>query len=547
MTVTNETQTDAVPGAQETFDAVVVGAGFGGLRMLHEFRSRGLSVVVLEAGSDVGGTWFWNRYPGARTDSESWVYAYSFLKELQDEWDWTERFPSQPEALAYLNFVADRLDMRRDVRVNARVVSAVYDEGANEWVVRTDSGETLRCTYFVPAAGLLTKPYKPDFPGLDDFEGEWHLTSRWPAEGLDLTGKRVAVIGTGATGVQVIPIVAKSAAELTVFQRTANYVLPGRNYLLTDDERREIRANYDKIWEQAKQHFFGFAMDYTGRTIHDVDADEAQKILEGGWEKGGFRFIFETFDDIFVDMASNDVASEFVRNKIRAIVTDPATAELLCPGKDNPLAGKRPPLGHFYYETFNRPNVNLVDVSSTPITSITPTGIRVGDDEYEVDVIIFATGFDAVTGSYVGLDVRGRGGVQLADRWKDGPRTHLGIAVDGFPNMFMVCGPQSPFANIPVVIDGIAEWIGEAVTHLREEGLSRMEPAPEAVEHWRTHMDDLVNATVLSKGKGSWFLGKNIPGKPEVVLFYFGGAGAYRGECKEAAERGYDSFVLTPA
>ena len=354
------------------------------------------------------------------------------------------------------------------------------------------------------------------------------------------------MIGTGATGVQCIPIIAKTAAELTVFQRTANYVLPGRNYIITADERQEIRANYDQIWDQAKQHFFGFAMDYTGRTINDVDPEEAQKILEGGWERAASASSSRPSTTSSSTWPPTTWRRSSCATRSGPSSTNPLRPSCCAPPRTtrSPASGR--PLGHFYYEAYNRPNVHLVDVSSTPISAITPSGIRVGDDEYEVDVIVFATGFDAVTGSYVGLDVRGRGGVQLADRWQDGPRTHLGIGVDGFPNMFMVCGPQSPFANIPVVIDGIAEWIGDAVTHLRDKGLSSIEPVPEAVEHWRTHMDDLVNATVLTKGKGSWFLGKNIPGKTEVVLFYFGGAGAYRGECREVAERGYDSFVLTP-
>ncbi|HEY2202892.1 MAG TPA: NAD(P)/FAD-dependent oxidoreductase [Pseudonocardia sp.] len=546
MAVQPETPTSTADGDATRVDAVVVGAGFGGLRMLHELRRLGLSATVLEAGSDVGGTWYWNRYPGARTDSESWVYAFSFSKELQDSWDWTERFPAQPEALAYLQHAADRFDMRRDIRLRTRVRSAVYDEASRTWTVTTDQGQTLTCTYFITAAGLLSQPYRPPFPGLDDFEGEWHVTGHWPKDGVDVAGKRVAVIGTGATAVQVIPIVAHTAAHLTVFQRTPNYVLPARNYTLTDDERRSIRANYESIWRKTREHFFAFAMDYTGRTVDDVTPEEHQKILEGGWEAGGFRFIFETFDDIFVDERSNEAAAEFVRNKIRAIVKDPETAELLCP-KDYPLAGKRPPLGHFYYETFNRDNVSLVDVNESPIEGITATGVRTATGEHEADIIIFATGFDAVTGSLTTMDIRGRNGTTLTEKWQAGPRTHLGIAVDEFPNMFMICGPQTPFANIPVVIDGIVEWIGGAIRHLRDNDVCAMEAAPEAVDHWRRHMDDLVNATVLPKGRNSWFLGDNIPGKPHVVLFYFGGAGAYRKECQEAADRGFEGFALSTA
>ncbi len=539
-----ETQPTGGNGGATDFEVIVIGAGFGGLRMLHELRRLGLSVKVIEAASDVGGTWYWNRYPGARTDSESWVYAYSFSKELQDDWDWSERFPAQPETLAYLRHVADRFDMRKDIQFNTRVRSAVYDESSNAWTVTTDRGETYTCVYFITAVGVLSLPYMPPFPGLESFEGEWYVTGRWPKERVAFAGKRVAVIGTGATAVQAIPIIAQTAAHLTVFQRTPNYVLPARNYTMTEDERQTIRASYDAIWEQARNHFFGFAMDYAGRTAADVTPEEHQKILERGWETGGFRYLFETFDDIFTDEKSNAVAAEFVRNKIRAIVKDPATAELLCP-KDYPLAGKRPPLGHFYYEAFNRENVSLVDVSGNPITEITAKGVRTGTDEYEADVIVFATGFDAVTGSLTGMDIRGKGGATIKEKWASGPRTHLGIGVDGFPNMFMICGPQSPFANIPVVIDGIVEWIGRAIRHLRDNGLASMEATPEAVDSWRQHMDDLVNATVLPKGKRSWFLGDNIPGKPHVVLFFFGGAGAYRQECQAAAERGFEGFATS--
>ena len=524
------------------YDAIVIGAGFGGLRMLHELRELGLSVKVFEAASDVGGTWYWNRYPGARTDSESWVYAYSFSKELQDDWNWSERFPPQAEALAYLRHVADRFDMRKDIQFHTLVTSAVYDESANVWTVTTDPAQTLTCRYLITAVGVLSTPYTPPFPGIEKFKGESYVTGRWPKEKVDFTGKRVVVIGTGATAVQAIPIIAQTAAQLTVLQRTPNYVLPARNYTMTEDERQSIRASYDEIWRQAKTHFFGFAMSPAGRTVADVTPEEHQRILEGGWETGGFRFIFETFDDIFTDEKSNAVAAEFIRNKIRAIVKDPATAELLCP-KDYPLAGKRPPLGHFYYETFNRPNVSLVDVSRNPITEITAKGVRTGSDEHEADMIIFATGFDAVTGTMNAMDIRGKGGATIKEKWEAGPRTHLGIAVDGFPNLFMICGPQSPFANIPVVIDGIVDWIGQAIRHLRTKDLAAMEPTPDAVEQWRRRMDDLVNATVLPKGKRSWFLGANIPGKPHVVLFYFGGAGTYRQECQAVADRGFEGFV----
>lgn len=523
------------------FDAVVIGAGFGGLRMLHELREAGLSARVIEAGTDVGGTWYYNRYPGARTDSEAWLYAYSFSKEIQDGWDWSERYPNQAEALAYLRYVAEVCDMRRDIQFRTRVTRARYDEAANTWQVELSDGKTLTSSYLVTATGPLSTPYKPDFPGFEDFQGEWYLTGNWPKTPVSFTGKRVAVIGTGATAVQAIPQIALNAAEVTVFQRTPNYVLPARNAPLGDYEREAYRRQYDAIWERARKHSFAFDFQAAGRNVADVSPAECQRILERFWETGGFRFIFETFDDIFTDEAANAVVAEFVRNKIRAIVADPATAELLCP-TDHPLGAKRPPLGHFYYETYNRENVHLVDVRSQPITHISAGGVCVGEREYPADVIVFATGFDAVTGTLNQIDIRGRDGVGLHEHWAHGPQTYLGICVDRFPNLFMVGGPQSPFANIPVVIDGCVSWIGRALRHLGTQRQRRIEATPAAVQAWGRHMDELVNMTVLPRAKGSWFMGGNIPGKPRVVLFYFGGAGAYRDECNAAADRGFEGF-----
>lgn len=525
------------------YDALIIGAGFGGIRMLHEARQLGLSVKVIEAATDVGGTWYFNRYPGARTDSESWVYAYSFSRELQDSWNWSERYPAQTEALAYLQHVADRFDMRKDIEFSTRVESAEFDEASSTWRVFTDRGDTYTCTYLVTATGPLSLPYKPDFPGLDTFKGEWYLTGSWPKTEVDFSDKRVAVIGTGATAVQAVPLIAQSAAHLTVFQRTPNYVMPARNAPLSDIERQAIRKNYDQIWAQAREHFFGFAMNPAGRNAADVSSEEQQQILERGWEIGGFRFLFETFDDLFTNTEANEIAAEFVRNKIRSIVEDPEVAELLCP-KDYPLAAKRPPLGHFYYETFNRDNVSLVDVSKAPIEAITANGLRTANGEYEADIIVFATGFDAVTGTLKCMDIRGRHGAKLADSWAHGPRTYLGITVDQFPNLFMVGGPQSPFANIPVVIDGCVNWIASAIKHLRRHSQREMEPTAEAVAQWGEHMTDLVNATVLTQAEGSWFLGDNIPGKPHAVLFYFGGAGAYRQECQAVVERNFEGFKV---
>jgi cyclohexanone monooxygenase len=533
---------------EHDYDVVVIGAGFSGLRMLQEARQRGLSVRVLEAGGDVGGTWNFNRYPGARTDSESWAYCFSFDKGLQDDWDWQERYPSQPEVLSYLRHVAERFDMRRDIQFGTRVRSAVFDEDRDLWTVTTEQGETLVCQFLVSASGLLSAAHEPPFPGLAEFTGEWYLTARWPHEPVDWAGKRVAVVGTGASGIQLIPLVAETASRLTVFQRTANYILPGRNYVLHDAQRQRIKRDYDKIWEQVSRQAMGMPMNPAGRSFADVSPDERRRILEAGWEEGGFRYFLETFDDVFTNEEANAAVSEFVRDKIRSIVRDPKTAELLCPGDDHPLGAKRPPLGHFYYETFNREHVELVDVLDNPISDVTATGIRLADGtEYEADIIIFATGFDAMTGSQTSIDMRGRNGRTLASKWSEGPRTHLALTVDEFPNLFMIAGPQIPFANAPVMIEPSAEWIGRAITHTREQGYTRIEPTPEAVEEYQQQVLAYYNATIFPAGASirSWFVGANTPGKAFGVALNFGGFPNFISEVTAEADQGFQHYRFT--
>ena len=543
MAVEVENTTPAPP--VEDFGAIVVGAGFGGLRMLYELRQLGVSAKVIEAASDVGGTWYWNRYPGARTDSESWVYCYSFSKELQDDWDWAERYPSQPEVLRYLQHVAERFDLRKDIQFDTRVQSASYDEAANKWVVTTDQGETFTSTFLIPAMGPLSRPLDPPFEGLSSFQGDWYLTARWPDTDVDLTGKRVGVVGTGATGVQVVPLVAQQAAHVTVFQRTPNFVIAAGNRKLTDEERQQIKDRYEAIWARTQQQAGGFAMDGTNRSVQGTTPDEQQQVFEDIWRAGGFQFLFESFNDIMLDEASNEVAAEFIRSQIRAIVKDPATAELLCP-KGYPLGAKRPPLGHSYYEAYNRDNVTLVDVSGDAIEPITPTGVRtVNGNEYEVDVLIFATGFDASTGALLATDIRGRDGQALRDKWAHGPRTYLGLAVDGFPNMFMISGPQSPFANIPVIIDNAVRWISRAVAHETRDDVAYLEASPEAVQQWVDETQMIVDATLVGRGENvrSWFLGANIEGKPHGAFFFHGAANDYFDRISGVADHNFDGFV----
>jgi cyclohexanone monooxygenase len=515
------------------YDAIIIGAGFGGLRALQEMRSQGKSVRLLDAGSDVGGTWYWNRYPGARTDSEAWAYCYSFSKELQDEWDWPERMPTWDQVQGYLAYVADKFGMRRDIQFNTQVKSCIYDEANNQWVITDAAGKSLRCTYFISAVGWFAVAVQPPFD-MSAFKGECYMSSKWPKENVEFAGKRVGIVGSGSTAAQILPTIAKQAAQVTMFQRTPNYVLPGRNHPLDDADRRTIKANYDKIWEQVRNQPFAFPMETSTVMYDDVDDAERERIFEYGWEQGGFRFIFETFADLLTDKRSNAAAAEFMRRKIRSIVKDPATAELLCP--KYPIALKRPPLGNFYFESFNRDNVRLVDISQHPLVGATEAGLKTDLEEFEFDIIIFAIGFDAVTGPLTHMEVRGRGGELVRDKWASGPRTHLGIVMDGFPNMFIITGPQSPFSNVPPVVDVAVDWIGRVIASAETRQADVIEAQPEAVEGWVKLMQELLDHTLLGQATElkSWFMGANIPGKAHAPLHYFGGATGYFDELKRS-------------
>jgi cation diffusion facilitator CzcD-associated flavoprotein CzcO len=529
------------------YDAIVVGAGFSGLRVLHEIRRLGLSVRVLEAASDVGGTWHWNRYPGARTDSESWVYCFSFDKDLQNDWDWEERYPSQREVEHYLQHVADRFDMRKDIEFSTRVETARYDDNIRLWTVTTDRGQTFECSYFVCGTGLLSMTNQPPFPGLDSFAGEWYQTSDWPTHKVDFADKRVAVIGTGSSGVQVIPIIAHTADRLTVYQRTPNFVLPGRNRVLEEEERTGIKTNYEAIWKLCREQVFGFPIESPNRVSGDLSsADEFEQVLEAGWEAGGFRYLFETFDDLLVDPATNERAAEFVRRKIRAIVKDPKTAEALCP--TYPIGGKRPPLGYWYYETFNRPNIELVSIKENPIEAVTTTGIRLADGtEQQFDVIVFALGFDAITGAMSAMDIQGRDGRTIRDEWSRRTNNYLGVTVEGFPNLFMLFGPGCAFANAPVLIDFQAHWIGQAIAKTLEGGGgASIEPTVEAVSAWGHACEQAAQATVIDKAAASansWFVGANIAGKRQAPLVYFGALSSYTAELTKEVDSGFPNVL----
>ncbi|MBR0681316.1 NAD(P)/FAD-dependent oxidoreductase [Roseomonas eburnea] len=528
-------------------DALIVGAGFAGLYQLLCLRDRlGLSVQVLEAGDGVGGTWYWNRYPGARCDSESHSYAFYFSDDLLQEWNWSERYPAQAEILRYLNHVADRFDLRRDIRCGTRVTGADYDAAANRWHVRTDTGARYAATYLVTAVGCLSAANVPSIPGLDGFAGRWVHTGQWPQEGVDFTGRRVGMIGTGSTGIQAAPAIAETAAHLTVFQRTANYSIPARNAPLTEEFKHWAKANTAELRRLMHSSTNGHPFLVADRSVHDVSPEEREAIYRAAWDHGGLRFR-ATFRDILTDKAANDTAADFLRDRIREVVKDPGMAAILS-DIDHPFATKRPPIDTGYFETFNRENVSLVDLRATPIERVTPAGIVTRDGtEHPLDIIVFATGFDAMTGPLLRMDIRGRDGLALHEAWRAGPLTYLGLQVAGFPNLFTITGPGSPsvLTNMPVAIEQHVEWITACIAHLRASGLARIEPAPDAVDRWVAHVNEAADATLLPQAGHSWYLGANVPGKPRVFMPYAGGMARYRAICDEVAARGYEGFALS--
>lgn len=523
-------------------DAIVVGAGFGGLYLLHRLRGLGLSVVVVEAGSDVGGTWYWNRYPGARCDIESMEYSFSFDEDLQQEWHWSERYAAQPEILAYARHVADRFDLRRDIRFDTRVLGATWDDAARRWAVRTDAGD-WSARFLVMATGTLSAVNTPAFPGRDEFAGATYHTARWPEEGVDLTGQRVAVVGTGSSAIQAIPVIAEQVDELWVLQRTPTYSVPARNGPLDPAEEAAVKADYAGLRARDRRMpgGFGSRFGWNDAAAVAVSAEERDAEYERRWQMGGFAYL-GAFSDTIIDPQANEYASEFVRRKIRETVHDPVTAELLCPSQ--PIACKRMCLDTGYYETYNRPNVHLVDVSADPIERITPTGLVAGGVEYAVDAIVFATGFDAMTGAVMRVDLIGRDGVSIHDAWAAGPVNYLGLAVPGFPNLFVLTGPGSPsvLTNMIVSIEQHVDWISDAITHLRSSGHDTIEASADAADAWVEHVN-LVASFTLYPSCNSWYLGANVPGKPRVFM-PLPGLPDYVDRCDEVARDGYAGFVL---
>ena len=528
------------------FDAVIVGAGVAGLYAIHRLRKIGVRVRAYEAGDGVGGTWFWNRYPGCRCDVESMEYSYSFDEDLQQEWVWPERYGTQPEILKYVHHVVDRFDLMRDVQLNTRIIAAEFDEETLLWTLTTEIGEQVTAPVCVMAAGNLSTPRQPDLPGIDDFEGAKYHTGLWPKEGVDFTGLRIAVVGTGSSGVQSIPCIAKQAAELTVFQRTANFSLPARNCPLHPEKARQHKAMYREIRQAAYDTPFGIA-GYPPPVKGALDAtpEERRAQFEEKWQEGGGISYLFSYNDLLLDTAANETAAEFVREKIRQMVKDPVTAERLCPD-NHPIGTKRLILDTNYHETFNEPHVSLVDLRSTPIETVTPSGIRTSEKDFPLDAIVFATGFDAMTGAMRAIDIRVKDGVTLEEQWDGGPRTYLGLMVAGLPNMFMVTGPQSPGVKSQMVlsIEMHVDWIADCLVRMRSEGLSRIAATAKAQNDWVDHVREVAEATLYPQAN-SWYMGANIPGKPRVFMPYVGGVHIYKKKCEEVVANGYEGFVMT--
>ena len=525
-------------------DAVVVGAGFAGLYMLHRLRGLGLSARVFEAGEDVGGTWYWNRYPGARCDVESMQYSFSFSEALQQEWRWTERFAGQPEILAYAGHVADRFDLRSSIQFGTRVTAASFDGAAGLWRIETDRGDRVSAAFCIMATGCLSAGRVPDIAGMDGFRGPSYHTGQWPHEGVDFAGQRVGVIGTGSSAIQSIPVIAEQAAHVYVFQRTPNFSVPARNGPMPPEHEAEWKSSYAERRQRARTLRSGVIYDFGETPALAATAEEREREYASRWERGGISLL-AAYNDLILDQAANDTAAEFVRGQIRSIVRDPAVAEKLLP-TSYPIGTKRICADTGYYETFNRPNVTLVDLRAAPITAVTPGGVATRDAEYAVDSIVYATGFDAMTGSLLKAGISGRGGMKLAQKWAEGPRSYLGLMTAGFPNLFTITGPGSPsvLSNMIVSIEQHVDWIADCLAYLRAHGIACMEATAEAEEAWVAHGNEVAHRTLYPQAN-SWYMGANIEGKPRVFMPYIGGVGVYRQTCDAVAANGYEGFRLT--
>ncbi|KAL4740408.1 hypothetical protein BDV11DRAFT_214406 [Aspergillus similis] len=534
--------------ASPKYDAIVIGAGFSGIRMLWELQRLGLKARCFDAASDIGGTWWWNRYPGSRTDGEAWVYALRFLPELLEEWDFTERYPTQEEIQWYLSRVVDRYDLRKNIEFNTLVESAHYSDCDNLWTIRTADGSVATSRYFLPATGITSIPKEPPFPGLRLFKGEIYSTSTWPEHEVDCENKRIGVIGTGSTGIQVITKLAPVAEQLSVFQRTPNYVLPAQNYPLNEQKREDVKKNFFATWDIAKVNLAGHAVEHSGRTVASVhDPEEIRSVFEEGWARGCYDFQLGTFDDSFMDPDANAATASFIRDKILSIVREPETAEALCP--TYPFGARRPPCADGYYEMFNRPNVKLVDISKGEI-EVYENGIRTASGaEYELDMIILALGFDTGTGAMTAIDIRGSGNRSLRESWTQRLETFAGVLVHGYPNMFIVCGTHVPAGNQPVSLEAFASWIGKTIEHMEHSSIASIDVTYEAMDAWTTHVEQVWAGSLLAKHaheQGSWYVGTNIPGKPCRIMFYFGGIVNLEPWLTKELETEWSSMSFTP-
>lgn len=539
----------------ETLDALIIGAGFSGLYQLYCLREKlGLNVKVLESGDGVGGTWYWNRYPGARCDSESHVYCYTFSPELTKEWNWSERYPGPTEIVAYLNHVTDRFDLRHSIEFGCRVVAARFNEPQYCWHIETETGQSYRARFLITAVGCLSSANVPKIDGLADFQGDWYHTGQWPHDGVEFDGKRVGQIGTGSTGIQAAPVIAKTAKHLTVFQRTANYSVPARNHPLTPEDRSAHKRNAMATRDLTRSNTNGHAWLISQQQALQTSGDERDAIYEKAWENGGLKFR-SSFSDLLSNAQANETAAEFIRQKIRQVVANSETADILS-DIDHPYAAKRPPIDTHYFETYNRDNVALVDLRKTPIVKITREGILCRSTDiagketqilHELDVLVFATGYDAITGSLLRLDIQGKGNQTLRDAWSEGPLNHLGLQVAGFPNMFMITGPGSPsvLTNMPSAIEQHVEWISDCIAYMMKHRYNIIESPESSVESWVNEVNEEANKTLLPKVRHSWYLGANIPGKPRVFMPYAGGLDKYRAICSKVAEENYKGFVIS--
>jgi cyclohexanone monooxygenase len=527
------------------FDAVVVGAGFAGMYMLHRLRGLGFSARVFEAGGGVGGTWYWNRYPGARCDVESMQYSFSFSEALDQEWNWSEKYAPQPEILSYANHVADRFDLRQHIVFDTRVTAATFDEAAKCWQLETDRGDRVSAKFCIMAVGCLSAPNRPGFKGLEDFHGPIYHTGEWPHEGVDFTGLRVGVIGTGSSAIQSIPIIAQQAAMLTVFQRTATWSVPAWNETLTPEYLQAAKADYPALRAKARARPTGFYFLFNTKPALEASSEDRDKQYEEAWARGGLPFL-GAYGDLLFEKAANDTIADFARGKIRSIVKDMATADLLCP--DNVFGCKRLCVDTGYFETYNMPHVKLVDVSKTPIERFTADGIEINGVEYPLDAVVCATGFAAMTGSFDRIRIAGRDGLTLSEKWRAGPRAYLGIAAAGFPNLFMITGPGSPsvLASMIQAIEQHVDWLADCMGHMRDIGATCIEPILEDEDAWVEHVND-VSTVSLRSTCSSWYVGANIPGKPRVFMPYIGGFPVYVQKCNEVMNGGFDGFVLEGA